>query len=108
MPDTQCSAEGRAIEAIRAQARRSSTHCLKKRARVFASEPMALESLHPGLATAAPESVIAVAEHLLERERHAPPRWFGFGGEVTAVNAKAALLYGRTLRRLTFRHSKRD
>jgi hypothetical protein len=43
--------------------------------------------------------MIAVAEHLLSRARHDPQRWFGFGGEVTALNAKAALILGRVLRR---------
>ena len=61
--------------------------------------PMALETLYPGLAVARPETLIAVAEHLLEIERKNPRRWFGFGGEVKALNAKAALLLGRTLRR---------
>lgn len=106
MPNSPRSAEDRALEAIRAQAHRSSMHCLKQRARIFAVEPMALESLYPGLAAAAPQSMIAIAEHLLERERHAPSRRFGFGGEVTALNAKAALLCGRTLRRQYFRRSQ--
>ncbi|WP_219322894.1 hypothetical protein [Methylovirgula sp. HY1] len=60
---------------------------------------MMLESLYPGLASAPPATLIAIAEHLLETERRAPRRWFGFGGEITAINAKAALLYGRARRR---------
>ncbi len=91
--------EQRALEEIRTRARRSAIAILKQRARFFAKRPMALENLYPGLAAAAPETVIAVAEHLLDRERHAPQRWFGFGGEIGALNAKAALLYGRALRR---------
>lgn len=96
-------AEQRALEEIRARARRSAVAILKQRARVFAKRPMALESLYPGLAAAAPETLIAIAQHLLDKERHAPQRWFGFGGEVGAINAKAALLYGRVLRRTSER-----
>ncbi len=96
-------AEQRALEEIRARARRSAVSILKQRARVFAKRPMTLESLYPGLAAAEPETVIAVAQHLLDKERRAPQRWFGFGGEVGALNAKAALLYGRALRRTSWR-----
>jgi hypothetical protein len=88
-----------AAEAIAAQARRTATQMVKCRARDYARRPMALEVLHPGLAAAKPETLIAVAEHLLEAERKNPRRWFGFGGEVKALNAKAALLLGRAMRR---------
>lgn len=99
-------AEARALEALRAQARRSASHQLKRRARDFAKNPMMLDVLWPGLAAAEPQTMIAIAEHLLERERKAPPRWFGFGGEVSALNAKATLLYGRALRRAQQRRSE--
>lgn len=86
-------------EAIAAQARRTAAHMVKCRARDYARRPMWLEALYPGLAAARPQALIAVAEHLLEIERKNPRRWFGFGGEVKALNAKAALLLGRALRR---------
>jgi hypothetical protein len=88
-----------ALEAIRRQARRSAIHMLKCRVRDFARRPFELENLYPGLAAAPPDVMIAVAEHLLLRARRDPQRWFGFGGEVTALNAKAALVLGRVLRR---------
>ncbi len=88
-----------ASDALRAQARRTAARMVKCRARDYARRPMALETLYPGLAAAKPEALIAVAEHLLEIERQNPRRWFGFGGEVKALNAKAALLLGRALRR---------
>lgn len=98
-------AEFDAAAAIAAQARRTAAHMLKCRARDYARRPMALEALYPGLAAAKPEALIAVAEHLLESERQNPRRWFGFGGEVKALNAKAALLLGRAMRRAKQRPS---
>jgi hypothetical protein len=59
---------------------------------------MTLENVLPGLAAATPETMIAVAAHLIETERHAPRRWFGFGGEVPILNARAVLLFARALR----------
>jgi len=88
-----------AAYALDAQARRTAAHMVKCRARDYARRPMALENLYPGLAAARPETLVAVAEHLLEVERKNPRRWFGFGGEIKALNAKAALLLGRALRR---------
>jgi hypothetical protein len=84
---------------VRRQARRSAVHMLKCRARDFARRPFELENLYPGLAAASPDAMIAIAEHLLAAAARDPQRWFGFGGEVQAVNAKAALLLGRSLRR---------
>jgi hypothetical protein len=91
--------EAATLDAIRAQARRSAAHMLKRRARDFAKRPFDLENLYPGLAAASPNLMIAIAEHLLTMEAHAPQRWFGFGGEVKMLNAKAVLLLGRCLRR---------
>lgn len=72
---------------------------VKRRARALAKDPATLESVMPGLASAPPETMIALARQVLETERQRPQRWFGFGGEVRAVNAKAVLLLGRTRRR---------
>src|SRR5579872_5134681 len=99
MPQPVTKAETRAFEALAAQARRSAAAALKRRARAYAKSPMALETLYPGLAAASPQTMIAIAEHLLENEPRAPQRWFGFGAEIQALNANAALLYGRALRR---------
>jgi hypothetical protein len=88
---------------LAAQARRTAAHMVKCRARDYARRPMTLEILYPGLAAARPDTLIAVAEHLLDIERKNPRRWFGFGGEVKALNAKAALLLGRALRRAGIR-----
>ena len=82
-----------------AAARRSAAHTVKARARRYGLQPQALDALFPGLGSAPPATLVAVAEHLVDRERASPRRWFGFGGEVTLINARAALLLGRVLRR---------
>ncbi|MGP0057859.1 MAG: hypothetical protein ACLPID_01020 [Beijerinckiaceae bacterium] len=99
MSQSRIFSKAAALEAIRAQARRSAVHMVKCRARDFARRPFDLESLHPGLAVAQPNVLIAIAEHLLAIAAQDPQRWFGFGGEVKPLNAKAALLLGRLLRR---------
>jgi hypothetical protein len=58
-----------------------------------------VENVSKGLSAAAPETIIAVAKHLIAVERNAPCRWFGFGGEVPILIAKAVLLSARALRR---------
>jgi hypothetical protein len=85
--------------ALRAQATRTAIDLIKDRARAYVKRPMSLENVIPGLSAAAPETIIAVAKHLIALERNAPRRWFGFGGEVPIFNAKAILLSARTLRR---------
>ncbi len=84
--------------ALRAQATRSAVALIKHRARSYAKRPMTLENVFPGLSAAAPETIIVVAKHLIATERLAPCRWFGFGGEVPILNAKAVLLFARVLR----------
>ena len=67
--------------ALRAQATRTAVDLIKDRARAYAKRPMTLENVFPGLSAAAPETIIAVAKHLIAAERNAPRRWFGFGGK---------------------------
>ncbi|WP_026607438.1 hypothetical protein [Methylocapsa acidiphila] len=85
--------------ALQAQARRTAARMVKSRARAYLRRPIALDSLSPGLASAGPKATIAAAIHLLEKEKHRPRRWWGFGGETPTLNARAALLLGRALRR---------
>jgi hypothetical protein len=79
--------------ALRAQARRAA------HARAYAGRPRDLDAIAPGLAAAAPETLIAAGAHLLRLEAGAPRRWFGFGAAAPALNARALMLLGRTLRR---------
>ena len=90
---------GDLVDALQGAARSAVTQKIKMRARLYAKRPMALEPLYPGLACAPPATLVAIAAHLVDRETRSPRRWFGFGGEVSLINAKAALLLGRTLRR---------
>lgn len=89
--------------AVCAQARRSATVLVKQRARAYAKRPMTLETLCPGLAAASPGTMLTLAKQLFEKEQQSPRRWLGFGGEVTVLNAKAALLLARTRRRAKVR-----
>ncbi len=79
-------------------AQRAVCRTVKAQARAYALRPQALDLLHPGLSAAGPDSLVALCEYLVERERCSPRRWFGFGGEVGLLNARAALLLGRTER----------
>jgi hypothetical protein len=85
--------------ALKAQARRTAHQMIKYRARAYARRPRDLDAIAPGLAAAAPETLIAAGADLLRLEAGAPRRWFGFGAEVGALNARALMLLGRTLRR---------
>ncbi|MGD0635976.1 MAG: hypothetical protein ABSA13_17305 [Beijerinckiaceae bacterium] len=82
-----------------AAAARTAAHMIKSRARHYLRRPPALEALYPGLSHAGPQKMIAISAHLIERESLSPRRWFGFGGEVNLINAKAAGLLGRVMRR---------
>jgi len=82
-----------------AAAARAAAHMIKSRARQYLRRPLTLEALYPGLSHADPQKLIAISAHLIERESRSPRRWFAFGGEVNLVNAKAAHLAGRALRR---------
>jgi len=85
--------------AFSAQATRTIAFLVKQRARAYAKHPMTLETISPGLGAAGPETMIALAKLLIETETRTPRRWFGFGGEIPVLNAKAVLLFARTRRR---------
>ncbi len=93
-------AQFNAEAAFHAQAVRTAAFLVKQRARAYAKRPMTLDTISPGLAAAAPETLAGMAKHLIEREKEAPRRWFGFGGEVPILNAKAVLLFARARRRV--------
>ncbi len=90
-------------ERLAAAARATARTMVKGRARFYDRIPLALDALHPGLAHASAATLVAIGQHLVERESASPRRWFGFGGEVGLVNARAALLLGRARRRAAAR-----
>lgn len=91
---------------LEAQARRIAAYIVKCRARVYRQRPMLLEILGPHLCCANGDRLITWGEHLLERESAHPQRWFGFGGEVRSINAKACRLLGRYRRRFEDRQRR--
>jgi hypothetical protein len=94
------SPDPRGPEAFDRIARTAVAALVKRRARALAQDPATLDAVVPGLSCALPEAMIAIAQRALELERERPQRWFGFGGEVRALNAKALLLLGRARRRV--------
>ncbi|MCL2385408.1 MAG: hypothetical protein FWC84_06225 [Alphaproteobacteria bacterium] len=80
-------------------ARRIAFELIKRRARAYAEHPLTLEVLCPGLAVASPEVMAVIARQLIETESRSPRRWFGFGGEIPLINAKAVALLARVRRR---------
>lgn len=99
MPIEPASPEADLQTTLQSQARRTAALVTKSRARSFAGQPTALEHICRGLSTASPGEMIDIAKGLLRAERVNPRRWFGFGGEVGALNAQAILLLGRARRR---------
>lgn len=99
MADPLCKALSHAYASIQRQAKRTVGFFIKCRVREYRRRPMMLEVLSPHLSCANGVRLIAWGEHLLERERLMPQRWFGFGGEVRSINARAVILLGRFYRR---------
>ncbi|SFK67141.1 hypothetical protein [Methylocapsa palsarum] len=89
-------------KAFRPEANRAVAALTKLRARAYARRPESLDSVCMDLSRASPDDMIAVATRLLARERDGSRRWFGFGGEIQALNARAIILLGRVRRKSTF------
>lgn len=92
-------AQARIDAAFATQAERAAIFLLKRRARAFADRPATLDVVSRGLSLASPEALVAKGREILAIERRQPRRWFGFGAEAPAVNARALILLGRLLRR---------
>lgn len=83
---------------LESTARRAVAATIKARARAYAYNPMRLEIIFEGLSNAAPETIIAVADHLMKMAKAEKRRWWGLGGEVPLLNLKGVKLLGRILR----------
>jgi hypothetical protein len=88
-------ATGGAAVALKARAARAALAIIKSRAQTFARIPALLDNIEPELSILTPRQMAARAAQLFRNEL-AMPR--GFGGEVPAMNLKAAAWYGRYLR----------
>jgi hypothetical protein len=88
-------ATGAAAVALKARAARAALAIIKSRAQTFARIPALLDNIEPELSILTPRQMAARAAQLFRNEL-AMPR--GFGGEVPAMNLKAAAWYGRYLR----------
>jgi hypothetical protein len=81
--------------ALAAEARASAFMMVKDRARAYRRTPRELDALFPGLRELHPGMQFLALRSLLPTAQ----RWFGFGGEVPAINLRAAMVYARWLRR---------
>ena len=92
----QSKARDAASAALAAQAQRTARREIKDRARAYALRPRELDAIMPKLSgVRSPHVLVIVLEGI-----HRPPDWrfFGFGGEVPALNVRGALLYARYAR----------
>jgi hypothetical protein len=83
-----------------AKARHAAFAMIKRRARLFLDQPLRREAVAAGLWCASPECLIETGRTMLDNERKYPRRNYGFGGEVTSINASALIVLGRYNRML--------
>jgi hypothetical protein len=84
-----------AYAALRAQAQRSARREIKSRAQYYAKYPSMLDTIIAGVSGLSPRRIVESLELLFR-----PPAWrfFGFGGEIPALNLHGAMLYARFAR----------
>ncbi len=80
--------------AIEAEARATAHAVIKLRARSYALRPLDLDAICCGLSRLSPARLV----QMLGAISYLQPRYCGFGGEVPAINIKAASVYARYLR----------
>jgi hypothetical protein len=84
----------RILATIEARARAVAIDNVKRRARLYAPYPSSLESISPGLSLLRPRGIVNQLQSITEVELPIE-RYFGFGGEIRAINRKGAMLYAR-------------
>jgi hypothetical protein len=77
--------------ALEAETRATARAVIKMRARAYVLRPGDLDALCKGFCGLWPGSLVDVLKHM---KAH-PQRYFGFGGEVLAINLRGAMLYAR-------------
>jgi hypothetical protein len=93
-----------AYAALRAQAARTGHRVIKDCARAYARKPRELDAIRPGLFLLPPRRLVEALDVI-----SFPPdwRWFGFGGEVPALNLRGAMLYSRYARAKARQNARR-
>jgi hypothetical protein len=80
---------------LKAQAARTVRRVVKDRARAYALRPRDLEAIGDGMISLSPRDLVTVLSQLNAVATMRGSRWFGFGGEVQALNLCGARLYAR-------------
>jgi len=86
--------ERRILTTIEARAHAVAIDNVKRRARHYALYPSSLESIAPGLSLLRPRGIVNQLQNITEIELPIE-RYFGFGGEIRAINRRGAMLYAR-------------
>jgi len=92
-------AMARAKLRIEAQAKRCLRGAIKDRAWAYARHPRDMDAISEDLSSLPPKILVCALEIIIEHKT----RWFGFGGEVSAINLRGATLYARWARRVANR-----
>lgn len=82
-----------AYAALRAQAKTTALREIKRRARSYAKRPRELDAFGSDLLDLSPKRLVPALESIARKPDIY--RWFGFGGEVQAINLRAARIYAR-------------
>jgi hypothetical protein len=86
--------ERRILATIEARARAVAIDNVKRRARHYALYPSSLEAIEPGLSLLRPRGIVNHLQSITEVELPIE-RYFGFGGEIRAINRRGAMVYAR-------------
>ena len=97
--------ERRILAIIEARARAVAIDSVKRRARHYALYPSSLESIEPGLSLLRPRGIVNQLQSIAEVELPIE-RYFGFGGEIRAINRKGAMVYARWSRLISYKAHK--
>lgn len=89
--------------ALEAEGRATARAAIKMRARAYALEPRQLDAINPLLFSFSPAKLVLALQVVVT----SPPRWFGNGSEVPAINLRAAMLYARYERAKARRNAQR-
>jgi hypothetical protein len=81
--------------ALEAQARKTARAMIKERARAYALRPRELDAIAEGLFKLFPCDLVTSLSQINAVALIRGTRWFGFGGEVPAINLRGAMLYAR-------------